>query len=175
MRFRVWQRLFIILLTPLFILTSHSAIQAYDPGTRLSIPSIGVEAPVIPIPIRAQSHGVTWDTSRLKMSVGFLELTDWFGSGGNTVLGGHSELARGQEDIFYYLDLVKVGDEIIVNADGREFRYVVVQVFTVDQYDVEIVRPTPHEQLTLITCDTGSYNASNGEYDNRIVVVAHPA
>jgi len=163
------------LFTALLIWFGTAASFAYEPGTRLAIPAIGVEAPIVPIPIRDLAVGVTWDTSQLNMSVGFLELTAWFGSGGNTVLGGHSELSRGQEDIFYYLDLVEVGDEIIISVDGREIQYTVARIFTVDQYDLQVVMPTVHDQLTLITCDVDSYNTVKGEYHDRIVVVAYPS
>lgn len=146
---------------------------AYDAGVAISIPSIDVNAPIVTLPIRDLPHGRTWDTSGLSMAVGYMEHTAWFGQGGNVVLGGHSELGRGQADIFYHLDQVAVGDEIIIYLDGSERRYVVASVFSVDQNDVSIVRPTPHEQLTIMTCDLESFDSGN--YNNRVVVVAYPA
>lgn len=141
----------------------------------IEIPAIEVSAPIVNVPIRALPQGVTWDTSRLYMTVGYLEKTPWFGDGGNTVLGGHSERARGEADIFWELDQLVSGDEIIVTVDEQERHYLVDRVFTVEHDDLSILRPTPHEQLTLFTCDTESYNTDDGSYNNRIVVVARLA
>jgi len=157
-----------------FGILPHHTSRAEVTSPSLHIPSIDVTAPIVDLPIRNLPHGITWDTSRLHMTVGFLEMTQWFGQGGNTVLGGHSELARGQADIFWELDQVVPGNEIIINIDGHDRRYIVDRVFTVDQYNLDILRPTVHEQLTLFTCDTGSYDTSNGLYNERIVVVAYP-
>jgi len=146
---------------------------ANDAGAAISIPSIDVTAPIVTLPLRDLPHGRTWDTSGLSMAVGYMEHTAWFGQGGNVVLGGHSELGRGQADIFYHLDQVAVGDEIIIRVGGDERRYVVANVFSVDENDVSIVRPTSQEQLTIMTCDLGSFDGGN--YNSRVVVVAYPA
>lgn len=140
----------------------------------ISIPSIEVSAPIVPIYVRQFSDGsVTWDTSRLRKKVGFLDGTSWFGQPGNIVLGAHSEQSRGVADVFYKLDQIQVGAEIIATVDGIEMRYAVVNVYTVGYEDISPLYPTGHEQLTLITCDLGSYTGSTGSYSHRIVVVAH--
>lgn len=147
-------------------------VAAYS-GTGISIPSIGVEAPITSVYIRQFADGsVTWDVSALSMNVGHFDGTAWFGQGSNVVLGGHSELARGQADVFYQLDRVGVGDEIIVWVDGSEIRYRVTETRTVSAADISILYPTNGERLTIMTCDLGSYNASNGSYSGRIVVIA---
>jgi len=164
----------IISLTIIIAAIMIQPVFGYSEGTALRIPAIGVDAPVVYVPIRDLPHGRTWDVGGLNMTVGYLEQTAWFGQGGNVVLGGHSELARGQADVFYQLDQLEVGTEIFVNVGGAEHRYIVQHVGRVDQHDISIVRPTGHEQLTIITCDLGSYNASNGTYNNRVVVIAVP-
>jgi LPXTG-site transpeptidase (sortase) family protein len=90
------------------------------------------------------------------------------------VLGGHSQLAPGQPDVFYNLDQVSIGDEIIITETGSVRRYSVTDVYRANQYDIAPLRPTSHEQLTLITCDSASYDANSGGYNNRVVVVALP-
>jgi len=146
--------------------------EAYVPtGATLSIPSIELTAPIVTISIRAFPNGaVTWDTTQITSEVGFLDGLSWFGQGGNTVLGGHSELAGRVPAVFYELDQVVVGDEIIVTNDGVEIRYQVTDTFTVNQTDLSILYPTSGEQLTLFTCDIESYN--NGNYNRRDVVIA---
>jgi LPXTG-site transpeptidase (sortase) family protein len=91
------------------------------------------------------------------------------------VLGGHSELATGQPDVFRNLDQVTVGDEIIITANGAVLQYTVSEVYRVNQYDTTPLHPTHHERLTLITCDIGSYDARTGSYSDRVVVVALPS
>lgn len=166
------QKLIIPALLLVLFVAALPALAQERSGT-LSIPAAGIEAPIVPIYLRQFGDGsITWDTSTLNMSVGHLDGTAWFGEGGNIVLGGHSELARGQADIFYNLDQVQVGHEIIVNVNGSEIRYTVTRVYTVSLNDLTPIYPTSGETLTLITCDLRSFEASSGVYHNRIVVVA---
>lgn len=143
-------------------------------GVTLSIPAIDVEAPIVTLYIRAFPSGeVTWDTSTITSEVGYLDGLAWFGEGGNIVLGGHSELAGRVPAVFYDLDDVVVGDEIIVNDHGTEWRYVVTETFTVSDRDLSILYPTRGERLTLMTCDTDSL--VGGQYSRRVVVIAERA
>jgi len=144
-----------------------------EPGVQITIPSIQVEAPIVPVYIREFPNGeVTWDVSDLRMSVGHFEGMPFVGQGGNAVLGGHSERARGEADIFYNLHQVSVGDEIIVTANGEEYHYEVQRVFSVDPQDLSVLYPTHSERLTLITCDLASFQEESGSYGRRVVVVA---
>lgn len=143
-------------------------------GTSISIPAIGVNAPIVTIGIRAFPDGsVTWDTTNLTTQVGYLDGTSWFGEGGNVVLGGHSELAERAPSVFYNLDDLNVGDEIVVTVNGTQHRYTVTRKFDVATSDLSIVYPTNNEQLTIMTCDIDSY--VNGTYARRTVIVAVPA
>lgn len=143
-------------------------------GTSIRIPAIDVDAPIVSIGIRTFPNGaVTWDTTQLTTEVGFLEGTAWFGQGGNIVLGGHSELANRVPTVFYNLDDLVAGDEIIVNVNGSDRRYIVSRVYTVLDSDLSIIQPSSSERLTIMTCDITSY--VNGVYTRRIVVVANPA
>ncbi len=161
-------KLFIGIITTLLFSTVASAQDA-----QLKIPSLEVDAQVIPLVIRELPEGTTWDTSPLWQNVGYFTGTGWFGEGRNIVLGGHSEGANRVQEVFYNLDDIKVGDEIYANANGQEYRYIVSSIETVGIYDLGSLYPTPHEQLTIITCDTASYNGAS--YQQRIVVRALPA
>lgn len=146
-------------------------LSAQDTGTILVIPSINVNAAVVPIYVTELDNGdVTWDTRGLNMTVGHLSGLPWFGQGGNVVLGGHSERRRGEPDIFYQLDNVTVGQEIIVQTAGQELRYQVVETRRVNARDLSILMPSDGERLTLFTCDLDSY--FGGNYANRFVVIA---
>lgn len=160
------------LLLFMMMLLTATPVSAYDAtGVTISIPSIGVSAPIVSIGIRSFPNGdVTWDTTELTTQVGFLQGTAWFGQGGNIVLGGHSELAERAPSVFYDLDQVAVGDEIVINSNGEEIRYRVTQVFNVSARDLSILYPSTTERLTIMTCDTSSL--SGGTYNRRDVVVA---
>lgn len=171
------QRNLSIIIT-LILVTLSSAFFAPTVGAQdnatIIIPSIDVNAAIVPVYVRQYDNGATWDVSGLNMTVGFFTGLPWLGAGNNTVLGGHSELARGQADVFYRLDQVQVGAEIIVIENGNERHYVVTNTYRVDQYNLTPLYPTGHEQITIITCDLGSYNSSSGAYNDRVVVVAVP-
>jgi len=146
--------------------------QTQAQGTRISIPSLEIDADITPLVIREMAHGTTWDTSRLVQTVGYFTGTSWFGHGDNIVLGGHSELAQRQPDVFYRLDEVAIGDIIHVTADGQTFNYVVTSLEIVNPNNLNSILPTGFEQLTLITCDTASFDGST--YQQRLIVRALP-
>lgn len=153
---------------------SASVYATRDLGASISIPSIGVQAPVVRIGIRAFPNGeVTWDTSGLTTQVGHLEGMAWFGQSGNIVLGGHSELANRVPTVFYDLEEVAVGDEVIITQGSTTWRYVVTDTFEVSYRDLSILYPTTTERLTIITCALGSFSGSS--YSRRTVVIAERA
>lgn len=162
----------LLALTFTLLLNIFSILHAQS-GTTLRIPSIDVDAEVVNVGLRAFDDGsVTWDVSGISAEVGLFEGLAGFGEGGNVGLGGHSVNADGTPSVFYALDQVVVGDEIIVAVDGIERRYVVKSTDTVDYRDLTIFYPTEAEQLTIITCDIDSYTETG--YHNRVVVVAQP-
>lgn len=143
-------------------------------AVRIEIPSIDLSATIVPLDIKRLPTGSTWETGSLTQQVGHFTGTSWFGESGNIALGGHSELARGQADIFYNLDQVEVGDSIYVTVDGKELEYIVTSKNRVSIEEVGVLAQTNYEKLTLITCDTQSYTLG-GTYDRRLVVNALPA
>jgi sortase A len=144
-----------------------------DMGARIAIPSIGVDAPIVQIGIRAFPSGeVTWDTTRLTSQVGYLEGLSWFGEGGNIVLGAHSELANRVPTVFYELDEVAVGDQITITQADTTWTYEVTAIRQVDFRDLSILYPTRSEQLTLMTCTPESL--AGGVYNRRTVIIAEP-
>lgn len=155
----------------LFLFSTSTLPISAQSSISLRIPSIEVDAEVVGVSLRAFDNGaVSWDVSALSTEVGLFEGLAGFGEGGNIGLGGHSMNADGSPSVFYALDAVVVGDEIVVVVDGVERRYVVSSTSTVDYRDLTIFYPTDGEQLTLITCDIDSYTGTG--YHARVVVVA---
>jgi len=137
------------------------------PATRLVIPSLGVDAPVVLLPLRDG----TWDISQLTQDVGHLQGTASPGEDSNVVLAGHITLTQGGYGPFKDLAQLKSGDEIEVYAGSQGYRYVVEAVKVVDPQDVEITYPTDRPLLTLITCANWDQDAQR--YLDRVAVVAY--
>ncbi|WP_376788457.1 sortase [Thermoflexus sp.] len=107
--------------------------------TRIVIPSIGVDAPIVP--------GTDWEA--LKKGVGHHPGTANPGERGNMVLAAHNDIYG---EIFRDLEKLRPGDEIWVYAGSHAYRYVVVQRQIVLPTQVEVMAPTRDPVVTLITC-----------------------
>jgi LPXTG-site transpeptidase (sortase) family protein len=140
---------------------------AYE-GISVSIPALGVSSPVGEFPL----NGTSWDINPWEGGIGHLQGTGWFDAGGNIALGGHSWLPNQTPGIFVNLHTVSAGDEVIVSVNGEERRYTVSDVTSVSMYDLSVLYPTSHEQITLITCDAASYDPNSDLYHQRVIVTA---
>ena len=99
------------------------------------------------------------------------------GGGSNVVISGHNNSAGGR--IFANLEELKIGDKIIVrNMEGDTFQYEVkdkklVRTLGASQQTLDfletMVKPTPTEQLTLITCWPSWSNT------HRVIITAIPS
>lgn len=95
-------------------------------------------------------------------------------TGGNTIITGHSfvwgttpgEIKK--KSIFYDLEKTKLGDEVTIHWDGKNYKYKVSEVKTVKPNALEIEKKTTQPTLTIYTCTLG------GAADGRVVVVAKP-
>jgi len=138
------------------------------PATRLVIPAIDVDAPVVVIPIR---NG-TWDVEQITHEVGHLQGTASPGDNSNVVMAGHITLTAGGYGPFRGLAQLQPGDEVLVYIGGQEgYVYKVDSVKTVEATDVEVAYPTTEPILTLITCV--NWDPVQGRYNDRLVVIAH--
>jgi len=134
----------------------------------LEIPSLGVEAPIVGVPISDEGWNLTW----LGDQAGWLQSTAFPSWAGNSAITAHVYDADGQPGLFNKLSELKWGDEVIVTAYGQAYVY---EVHTVEKY----VRPDDissvfeHEDypwLTLITCK--GYDEKSDSYRWRVVVRA---
>lgn len=71
--------------------------------------------------------------------------------GGNTVLAGHRFMYSDQA-VFYHLDKITVGDQLVIYWDGAKYEYHVVRIYEVDPTAVEIENDTNEPRLTIYTC-----------------------
>jgi LPXTG-site transpeptidase (sortase) family protein len=72
--------------------------------------------------------------------------------GGNTVLVGHRFTYTIPKGVFYYLNKLKVGDNIGIFWNKHRYLYEVTKVSTVSPNDTSIEQNTKNPELTLFTC-----------------------
>lgn len=87
--------------------------------------------------------------------------------GSNTVILGHRFTYTNPRGVFYFLNLVKVGDEIGVVWNNVTYTYRVDQTEVVSPSHTEILNPTTQPTLTLYTCTPTWWPV------DRLVVIAH--
>jgi len=140
------------------------------PATRLVIPAMQLDVPVIISPIVSQ----TWQVDHLGTEfVGHLEGTASPGDPSNVVLAGHVTVAHNVYGPFAGLGHLNPGDPIIVYANDQPYTYIVDYRQLVERTDVDIAYPTTTGRLTLITCS--NWSDEMGAYQQRLIVVGHLA
>jgi sortase A len=135
-------------------------------ATRLVIPAIGLDTPIVLAPY----HGDSWRVDHLGYLVGQLEGTAPPGSRGNIVLGGHFTLTEtnGGPGPFYNLSQLVPGDTVLVYRGEESFAYVIDDFQTVDATSVEVTYSTEIPELTLLTCT--QWDRNQGQYIKRLIV-----
>jgi sortase A len=123
--------------------------------TRVSIPKINLDVMVV----EGTSH------SSLLGGPGHLDDTPAPGESGNSVIAGH------RDTFFRHLGDLGRGDDIFVRRAGHAYHYVVKSKEIVQPNDVAVVKPSPQNRLTLITCYPAYYI---GPAPQRLVVIAEP-
>jgi LPXTG-site transpeptidase (sortase) family protein len=136
------------------------------PATRLEIPKLGIDAPVV----EARIVDGRWDVSSLTQEVGHLERTGHPGESNNMVLAGHVTLRRGGGP-FLRLEELQLGDVVIVHAGDQAYVYRVVSKKYVSPTEVSVAFPTQEPILTLLTCASESWDAANKTYTQRAAIV----
>ena len=140
-----------------------------DLGVRLAIPSLGVEADVVGVPLGATG----WDVSWLGREVGWLEGSAFPTRRGNTVLAGHVWDADNLPGVFYGLDRLRYGDRIYLEVGGTRQAYAVVDNRLLAPGKVRLAfSHAEGDVLTLLTC--ADYLPLRGAYAYRRVVRAVP-
>lgn len=136
-------------------------------ATRVVIPKLNVDAPVVLAPIQNQ----TWQVDHLGQAVGHLEGTAPPGSDSNIVLAGHITLTEGVYGPFAGLGQLIAGDLVEVYYGDQEFNYIVDGLQTVDRTAVEVTYPSNTGQITLITCN--NWSNEEGRYIQRLIIKGH--
>lgn len=142
--------------------------------TRISIPSIGVDAPVRPT-------GLDSDGSIQVPPLDEPALTGWYTSGaapgqrGSAVILGHVDTRRDGPAVFYRLSRLRPGDSIeVLRRDGRTANF---QVDSVERFprasfpSTRVYGPLDYPGLRLVTCG-GKFDRRHHEYLDNVMVFA---
>ncbi|MDI3341700.1 MAG: sortase [Sphaerobacter sp.] len=147
------------------------------PATRLRMPSIGVDTPVVEVDYDLVTiEGVPvmqWQVA--DYAAGHHRTSANPGEDGNIVISGHDDW-RGE--VFRDLPHLALGDPIILVTPEGEHRYAVAEL--VYRKDTgaplaerlatgQFLSPMPEERVTLVTC------WPYGIDDHRLIVIAKPA
>jgi sortase A len=145
--------------------------------SRIVIPSIGVDAPVVPISwhtieVNGQEQPA-WDVPD-SYAVGWHETSAPLGMYGNTVLNGHNTT---NGEVFRDLYTMEAGDTVVIYSEDAPYTYTVAEVLILPEAgqplevrleNARYILPTEEERLTLVTCHP------YGSLRNRLIVIAHP-
>ncbi len=149
---------------------------AASPPTRIAIPAIRLDAPVVLSASRVVTQGglVGLQYTVPAAGAGFHLGSAFPGHGGNTVLSGHHNIG---DQVFRYLIDLEVGDEVILYVGDLAYRYRVSQKellpekgqpAEVRRANARWIEPTEDERVTLVTCWPYSGNS------HRLIIVALP-
>lgn len=145
--------------------------------TRIVIPDIGVDAPVVPVSWQTaegdDSAQMAWEVPDM-YAAGWHQTSAPLGVPGNTVLNGHNTT---HGEVFRDLYTLKAGDTITVYSGNTPHTYGVGEILILPEggQPIEVrvenaryILPTDDERLTLVTCHP------YGSLRYRLIVIAHP-
>ena len=145
---------------------TSSVVYKQTNGVTIEVPSLGINLPVVGVPLKNGG----WDVSWLGNQAGWLEGSAFPSWGGNSVLTGHVYGSDGLPGPFVNLNGLRYGDKIIVRAYGQTFTYEVRSNTVVEPNDASIFRHEEKAWLTLVTCK--EYDEATNTYRKRVVVRA---
>ncbi len=138
--------------------------------THLSIPSIGVDAPVEQVGLtadRAVENPTQW------MDAAWYKLGYQPGAPGNAAIIGHLDSTTGPA-VFWNVSHLQAGAKVIVDDGSSSLTFLVQEVDTypADQSPmVKVYGPANIPRLNLVTC-AGDWNPQSHSYSDRLVVYA---
>lgn len=145
--------------------------------TRLVIPRINQNIPIVGVSsknlIAHDWNALEKDMQEaLKDGVIHYPGTSMPGQHGNVVITGHSSYFPWDpgrfKDVFALLHQMKIGDKIMIYHNQEKYIYQVTEKKVVLPDDIDILKQTPEDKLTLITCTPVGTNLK------RLIVIAKP-
>jgi LPXTG-site transpeptidase (sortase) family protein len=156
-----------------YIANKTSAMSESKP-TKLQIEKIGIDANVVELDLQADGAMEVPDNGS---DVGWYVKSPTPGELGPSVIAGHYDTPVAPA-IFYKLDELKAGDEILIyREDGSTAKFIVEKTEEYKQTDfptLQVYGPTTYPALRLITC-AGKYQSKVNRYSHNLVVYARLA
>ena len=150
---------------------SLSALKPTPKPVWLTVPAIGVKAPIINLGLNRNG---TLQVPSTTTVAGWYTGSPRPGQTGAAVIAGHVDSQAGPA-VFFRLRLLQAGQLVYVRrADGSlaVFRVTAVQIYLKTQFPTKFVYgPLPDAQLRLITCG-GTFDSTTGHYLSNVVVSA---
>jgi LPXTG-site transpeptidase (sortase) family protein len=156
--------------------TAQPTLMLYPPN-RIIIPSIAVDATVVPVGLEIKDVDGTpqpiWTVPDPSLA-GWHETSALLGMPGNTVINGHN---WPRDAAFQNLHTVQPGEQIVLFSDLISFTYEITEVVVlpeggqpleVQQANTRYIQPTDDERVTLVTCHP------YGSTRERLIVIARP-
>ncbi|HEY8489430.1 MAG TPA: class F sortase [Dehalococcoidia bacterium] len=142
----------------------------------LTIPAIGVDAPVVPVGLASGGTEVALPPDG--GTVGWYRHGPVPGEAGAALLVGHVDLYPRQTGVFFRLRYLEPGERLAVRySDGSERRFEVVarRTYRREELPADLVFAREGEPvLALVTCG-GDFDRAGLRYGANVVVVAVPA
>lgn len=138
---------------------------------QFSIPSLDVES------VEVESVGLDkenkMDIPKNENNVAWYNLGVKPGEMGNAVIAGHYDKKSGDPSVFYDINKLKKGDELVVtDAKGKKLTFEVTEVKTYELSKFpleEVFGKNSKPRLNLITCE-GNFDTNSKLYSHRLVV-----
>lgn len=171
------QKIKIVQKDPVRKVLATADLSVIPPDNRIVIPRIGRDVPIVEVGtenlIKNDWNALEEDIqTKLKEGVVRYPGTAIPGNGGNTFLTGHSSFYLWDDgrfkDVFALLPDMQVGDKIYLYYDQKRFVYEVTETKEVKPDEIDVLKQTDHEQLTLMTCVPLGTNL------RRFIVIAKP-
>jgi LPXTG-site transpeptidase (sortase) family protein len=114
-------------------------------GNSVVIPALLLNQPIL-------EGSVANQYSTLNQGIWRWPMSSTPNQGGNTVLIGHRFTYTIPKGVFYYLNKLRLGDNIGVFWNKQKYLYQVTSISTVSPNDTSIEQNTKEPELTLFTC-----------------------
>ena len=147
------------------------AAQQVPKPTWLTIPAIGVKAPIVNLGLNRNG---TLQVPSSTTVVGWYTRSPRPGATGSAIIAGHVD-SRSGPGVFFWLRTVRPGERIYIRrTDGTlaVFTVTAVRMYAKAQFPTATVYgPVPDAELRLITCG-GTFDYARGSYLSNVVVYA---
>jgi LPXTG-site transpeptidase (sortase) family protein len=144
-----------------------------SPPVRIIIPSVGVNAPVVPEGLD-RHHALELPPLSAHNLAGWYDKSAMPGQRGASVIAGHVDSTTGTS-VFFSIRYLKTGDRILIEeADHHTvtFRVQWVQEASKAAFPAQAVYGyVPYPALRLVTCG-GPFDSATGHYLDNIIVYA---